>query len=83
MIIEKQTKIGPIKIEVPVNFMDVMYQGNTKYIINRIVIVSDTVFAVNTYSGLWVKIEELELIKEEKGTKYFKITKEDENYGKI
>jgi hypothetical protein len=77
MIIEKQTKIGTVKIDIPINFKDRICQGNTHYNINRIIVVENQVFAVNTYSGLWIEIEKLELIKQEKDIKYFKIIKED------
>lgn len=72
MIIEEKTTLGKVKIELPINEGDIILRGRTEYRINRFIIVNEKVFAVNTSSGLWVNINDLTLVKEDKNLNYYK-----------
>lgn len=77
MIITRDSRLGKISIEIPINEGDIILQGRTEYGINRFIIVNNKIFAVNTSSGLWANIEELQFIQEKNKTNYYKIiTKE-------
>jgi hypothetical protein len=77
MIITKECRLGKINIEIPINAGDIILQGRTEYRINRFVIVENKIFAVNTSSGLWANIEELEFIQVKNKTNYYKIITEE------
>lgn len=72
MIITKDSNLGKINIEIPINQGDIILQGRTEYRINRFVIVDESVYAVNTGSGLWENINDLVLVREKNDKKYYK-----------
>ena len=74
MIIKKETQLGTINIEIPINEGDIILRGRTEYRINRFVLVNEKIFAVNTSSGLWVEIKDLTLVKKDKNLNYYKET---------
>lgn len=78
MQIERDTAIGKVKVELPVNIGDVILQGRTKYSIDRIIVFSDEIFLVNSTWGLWIKIDEVELVEKTPNAKYFKIKNKEE-----
>lgn len=70
MKIVKETKIGKVEIEIPINIGDRMDEN---YIIHEIIVVDENnIFAVNRSSGLWVNLDNLEFVKERNDIKYFK-----------
>lgn len=70
MKIVKETKIGKVEIEIPINIGDKI---DEKYVIHEIIVVDENnIFAVNRSSGLWVNLDNLEFVKERNDIKYFK-----------
>lgn len=78
MIITKDSNLGKINIEIPINQGDIILQGRTEYRINRFIIIEDKIFAVNTSSGLWANIEELRFIQGKNKINYYRIITEEE-----
>lgn len=78
MTITKDSNLGKINIEIPINEGDIILQGRTEYRINRFVIIDDKIFAVNTSSGLWANIEELQFIQGKNKINYYRIMSEEE-----
>lgn len=72
MKLMKDSNLGKINIEIPIEQGDIILQGSTEYKINRFIIVNDSIYAVNNGSGLWENIDDLILIHEKDNKRYYK-----------
>lgn len=71
MTLIKKTNIGNIKIELPINIGDIVISGNSKYPINRFIVLEEAIYAINSHVGLWFNIEQLEFIKKIDNKNYY------------
>lgn len=74
MKIEKETTLGKVIIDIPVEIGDTMVIRGSQYSINCINVFSnEKIFLVNRSSGLWINIFDIEEYK--KDGRYLRITK--------
>lgn len=53
MIVKRQTGLGEVTVDIPINIGDVIIHGGTKYPINRIIMTDvKGIYVVNQSSGL-------------------------------